>query len=240
MSTRIAFGHWLKKTSFFSVVILLLLFILSFMQHPASNLAIPPGTVVWKLETPDAINGIRPEILGAPVIVKEKQGASLSFNGSSDGLIMPVNPVQGFSQFTIEILCNPTADGPKEPRFLHIEDGDGNRATIELRLNKGQWFLDTFLKDGKSNKGLALNDSTKLHPAAQWYWLALSYDGKQMTHYVNGVKELDGAVTMSVMGSGQTSLGVRLNKVNWFKGRIKEVRFHPVVLEAGQMARPLQ
>jgi hypothetical protein len=32
------------------------------------------------------------------------------------------------------------------------------------------------------------------------------------------------------MQSGQTSLGVRLNRASWFKGAIWEVRFHPGAL----------
>jgi len=33
------------------------------------------------------------------------------------------------------------------------------------------------------------------------------------------------------MTKGNISLGVRLNKVKWFKGQIREIRFHSEVLD---------
>ena len=72
----------------------------------------------------------------------------------------------------------------------------------------------------------------KQHPADQWYWVALVYDDKKMLSYVNGKKELEGIVDFPPMTSGDISIGVRLNKVNWFKGLIKEIRFHPAALDS--------
>jgi hypothetical protein len=57
--------------------------------------------------------------------------------------------------------------------------------------------------------------------------VALVYDGKTMAHYVNGVKEVEAGFVFPPMASGRTSLGVRLDRAFWFKGLIKEVRFHP-------------
>jgi hypothetical protein len=86
------------------------------------------------------------------------------------------------------------------------------------------------LKNGKTNKGFTLIDSTKLHPVNKWYWAALVYDGKKMRSYINGQKELEGELDFPAMTKGKISLGVRLNKVNWFKGQIREIRFHPLYL----------
>jgi hypothetical protein len=47
---------------------------------------------------------------------------------------------------------------------------------------------------------------------------------------VDGLQELEGAIEFAPMKSGQTSLGVRLNRASWFKGAIREVRFHPAAL----------
>ena len=38
-------------------------------------------------------------------------------------------------------------------------------------------------------------------------------------------------------GEGQISLGVRQNKVFWFKGGIREVRFHREAIAADQLQR---
>ena len=193
----------------------------------------PPGSIIWVMKDTSLVGGFAPVVLGTPSIVHDDAGTCLSFDGIDDGLIIPVNPVENWKQFTIEILFKPDADGPTAPRFMHFQDKTGNRGTIELRLTSGgQWYLDTFLKNGKTNKGLTLIDSTKLHPAGQWYWAALVFDGKKMIDYVNAKPEHEGLVELEPMGSGEISLGVRLNRINWFKGQIREVRFHPVVLDS--------
>jgi hypothetical protein len=39
------------------------------------------------------------------------------------------------------------------------------------------------------------------------------------------------------MQDGQMSIGVRLNQVFWYKGAIREVRFHPVALAPAVLQR---
>jgi hypothetical protein len=148
-------------------------------------------------------------------------------------------PIEGWQKFTIEVLFMPDSDGPIAPRFIHFEDTLKNRGTFELRLTKdAQWYFDGFLKNGKTNKGVTLIDSTKLHPANQWYWAALVYDGSKMYSYINGKKELEGEMKFPPMTKGDLSLGVRLNKVNWFKGQIRKILFHPKVIDPNKLQRP--
>jgi hypothetical protein len=85
---------------------------------------------------------------------------------------------------------------------------------------------------------LALLDRTRTHAAGQWHWVALRYDGRRMTSWVDGRQELQGALEFAPMKSGQTSLGVRLNRVYWFKGAIREVRFHPTALAGEALQKP--
>jgi hypothetical protein len=47
---------------------------------------------------------------------------------------------------------------------------------------------------------------------------------------VNGQLELSKEIQFEIQGPGRTSLGVRLNKVNWFKGAIRTARFTPGAL----------
>jgi len=193
-------------------------------------------TIIWKLENPNAVGNYQPTILGNPSIVKDAYGTSLSFNGVNDGLIIPKIPIEGWKQFTIEVLFKPASDGPVAPRFIHFEDKDLNRGTFEARLTpSGEWYMDTFLKNGKTNKGLTLIDSTKLHITDRWYWAAMVYDGKKMTSYINGKKELEGDIDFPSVTGGDIAIGVRLNKVNWFKGQIKEIRFHSKALDTSRM-----
>ena len=124
----------------------------------------------------------------------------------------------------------------RKTRFQHIEDEHGNRATMEIRLTPaGRWSLDTFLLCGDNRR--ALLDPTRLHPAGRWTWVALRYDGRRMVSFVDGVKELEGAVNVTPFAAGRTALGVRLNQIYWFKGAIREVRFHPRALDAADLQR---
>jgi hypothetical protein len=196
-----------------------------------------PATVVWTLDNVTSIGGRKPRVLGAPKIVDATAGGpALQFNGQNDGFIFPVNPLAHWAKFTIEALLLPKTDGPAAQRFMHIQDGRGSRGMMEIRIINGKsWTMDTFLLCGDSNR--TLRDLTKLHPTGKWVWVALIYDGNKMAQYVNGVNELEGKVSFLPMLSGRMSLGVRLNRAFWFKGNIKEVRFHPVALAPEALQR---
>ncbi|TDH21624.1 LamG domain-containing protein [Segetibacter sp. 3557_3] len=216
-------------------IFLLTVCILAVLFISGKHIPEPAQTITWKINSTRQIGEFKPEVIGKPVVIKDKTGSTVAFNGINDGLVVPTIPITGWTRFTIEVLFKPDVDGPSAPRFMHFEDADGNRGTFELRITPmGEWYLDAFLKNGKLNKGLTLIDSTILHPAGKWYWAAMVYDGRKMTSYVNGQKELEGEVELVPMLVGRLALGVRLNKVNWFKGQLKEIRFHPAALD--QMA----
>jgi hypothetical protein len=169
------------------------------------------------------------------MVVDTPVGKAVEFNGATDGLFLDINPLAGLRQFTVEMLVEPAPDGPAEQRFLHIQEAaiDG-RALIELRLTPDRtWCLDTFLKQGPV--GLTLIDRTVRHPAGSWHAVGLTYDGATMVSYVDGKRELEGQIVLAPQGQGRTSIGVRQNRVSWFKGRIRMVRFSPAVLPAEQM-----
>ena len=130
----------------------------------------------------------------------------------------------------------PDGTGGEEQRFLHLEDEMKHRVLMETRVRDGSWSLDTFLFQDATHK-LTLLDRAKKHPTDRWYWVALVYDGKTMTHYVNSERELGGDVEFPPMTTGRTSVGVRQNRVSWFKGAIAELRFTPAALPADRLAR---
>ena len=119
-----------------------------------------------------------------------------------------------------------------EQRFLHIQDpeDDTRRIMIELRLNdQDEWYGDWFMKAG--NSSLALIDSTKTHPVNEWAPISLVFKDGQMAAYVNGKKELSGAIQYLPIGEGgKSSIGTRMDKRSWFKGAIKEVKLSPKAL----------
>ena len=190
---------------------------------------------VWTFEQRDRIGSNQVTVSGAPTLVDERGSRSMCFNGEPDAALLDVNPIAGWNKFTIEVLIRPRGAGSAEQRFLHIEDARAARVLLELRMVTPQaWALDTFLFDSPHSR-LTLLDRAKLHPADEWHWVALTYDGTTMSHYVDGTRELEGPVAFRAMESGRMSLGVRLNKVSWYQGCIREVRFTPRALTAPQL-----
>lgn len=183
--------------------------------------------IVWPLTSLSTIGGHTPQVLGNPRVVTEGGRTAICFDGRHDGLLLPMNPIEGWPRFTIEVTFRPDADGPAEQRFLHIEDDAGRRALLETRVNDdGAWALDTFLHASQAER-LTLLDRAIVQPTDRWYRVALVYDGRTMSHRVDGRKQLEGAVVFPPMSAGRVSLGVRQNLVHWFKGCIAEVRFRP-------------
>lgn len=185
---------------------------------------------IWRLGDTRMQEQWHPEVIGAPAAVEEPAvGRVVRFNGASDAFLLPAIPFAGWGAFTIQVLFKPEAGGPQAQRFFHAEDSKGSRVMIETRLTPdNHWYLDTFMLSGTSQR--AMIDETKLHPTGRWFWVTLRYDGKQMTSFVDGVKELEGPVAFAPMGEGKLSLGVRQNRVFWFKGAVKELRFTPEAL----------
>lgn len=206
----------LNKFLIKSISVILFLLSVSISQAQTTS-------VLWLVDNLSQIGGNSVQVFGNPKIINSDIGNAVEFNGIDDGIIVNNNPMAGVSAFTVEIIFKPYADGGVEQRFLHFQQDDNNRILIELRNNSNaNWSLDTFIKSGISNKTLL--DYAFVHPLNTWAHAALIYKDGVMTHYVNGDKELEGDVVYQVVNSGQTSLGMRLNQVSWFKGAIRAVK----------------
>jgi len=175
-------------------------------------------------------------ILGNPKPVNCRYGKALQFDGVGDALFFDSNPLAGLKQFTVEIIFRPDSDGAREQRFLHMGQTQGDRLMVETRVTKQhQWYLDAHLRSGDSAKTLI--DSTKLHPTDVWYHLAVTVNNGMMETYVNGVLELGGSIPFSPFKAGQVSVGVRQNKVYWFKGAICKIRTTPRTLKRSEFLK---
>lgn len=185
---------------------------------------------VWELDSIEAVGGYPIDVDGRPVVVDGPYGSAIEFNGAGDALFVEANPLAGLEAFTVEMVFRPDAGGLPEQRFFHIGEVNGDRVLFETRLTEdGHWYLDTFISSGDSNRPL-LNES-HLHPVGQWYHLALTCDGQQEVNYVNGIQEASGSIDFVPLLGGQTSIGVRLNRVCWFRGAIGRIRFSAGVLD---------
>lgn len=206
-------------------------------SSPAADAA-PPAVIHWKLDNLETVGGNRVELFGEPKLIETPRGRAVEFDGVDDGLLLEVHPLAGFEQFTAEVIFRPAAEGPKEQRFFHMQAADSeDRVMFETRLtSSGEWFLDTYIKSGEAGATLYAEDHR--HPIGPWYHAALVVDGKEMRHYVNGKLELSQPLPFKPQSPGRTSLGVRQNRVHWYKGAIREARFTPRVLGAKEFLTP--
>ena len=139
----------------------------------------------------------------------------------------------GAAAFTVEAVFRPDAGGTFEQRWFHIQDeSNDNRVLLEIRLTGEQWSLDTFIKSGENK--LTLYSENFKHAAGQWYHVALVFDGATMRHFVDGKEELSGPLAIQPLGGGSTSIGVRMNRVSWFKGAVIKARFTPRALSPAE------
>ena len=219
-----------------SAVAALLLFVPGPRDPAARSAGAQP--VVWNLDSLTRIGGHEVTVAGAPRVVATSSGPAVEFNGTGDGLFLDTNPLAGLQRFTVEVVFAPAAGGPPEQRFLHFEEHEtGNRALLETRvLPERSWCLDTFLRHGDAS--LTLIDRARTHPTSSWHVAALSFDGRTMTHFVDRARELSGEVAFKPLGPGRTSIGVRLNRVSWYQGRIQTIRITPDVLTPDRMLTP--
>lgn len=202
----------------------------------------PEGTpgkpVVWNLDSLESIGGHKVTVVGKPRVIETERGKAIEFDGRNDGVFVAANPLAGLKVFTAEVIFRPAAAGPKEQRFLHFQPrGSEDRLLFETRLTpEGRWFLDTYLESGKAKQTLFADKF--LHPLDSWHQAAVVVDGKTMRHYVNGKEELAADLQPTPLAAGQTSIGVRFNKVFWFQGAIRQIRVSPTVLKAEAFLKP--
>jgi|GEM_PF-128747 len=183
-----------------------------------------PPSETWIFDRIDRIGGHPTTVLGHPRVIDTPVGKAVEFNGVDDALFIDVHPLAGAETFTWEAIFRPDG-GAREQRWFHLqESGSDNRMLFEIRVTpEGQWFLDSFNQTGTASK--ALINRNALHPTGVWYHVAAVYDGREFRNYVNGVQEGAAEIHLAPQGPGQTSIGVRINKVNYFKGAVHLARF---------------
>ena len=221
------------KISTITLIVLLFNAVTIFAQDAKT----PKKSITWKIDNLEKIGGNRVEVLGTPQVIKTDKGKAVLFDGVDDGIFINQNPLERFNEFTVEAVFRPDAGGGREQRWLHIEDTENteSRALLETRLVGDQWFLDTFIKDG-DNRSALFAENFK-HPLGEWFHVALVFDRSEMRHYVNGKLELSGKITRRAFGKGLTSIGVRQNKVYWFKGAVRKVRFTNRALSSSEFIK---
>jgi hypothetical protein len=173
---------------------------------------------------------------GNPRTLQIDGKTAVQFDGIQDGIFLDHNPLADLSQFTVEVFFRPDPKGAHEQRFLHMGEATGSRMLLETRVTEDdQWFLDAFIKSGDS--ATTLIDKEKIHPIGSWYHIAFVVNEGMMDTYVDGAHELHGSVHFSPFRAGTASIGVRMNKVSWFKGSIHRIRVTPKCLTPAEFMK---
>ncbi len=185
---------------------------------------------VWIFDRIENVGGLPTTVLGHPRVIDSPLGKAVEFNGIDDALFIGEHPLAGAETFTFEAIFRPDAGGDPEQRWFHLSEQDpatgkdtDTRLLFETRLIGDNWCLDAFVNTPAGNK--ALLDRSLLHRLGAWYHVAMVYDGAEFRSYVNGVLQGKATVAFVPEGKGHASVGVRINRVNFFKGAVREARF---------------
>lgn len=220
---------------------------MAFLCLAATATGAAAASTTWTLDSLSRIGGLRPEVEGHPKLIHSSQGRALAFDGKADAIFMPVHPLAGASTYTIEAIFRPEG-GAFEQRWLHLGEDPkpgapvspasdpSSRFLMEIRVVGNKWYLDAFTASRAAKVVLAFPE--KLHPIGPWYQVAQVYDGKTLRSYVNG--KLQGQAPQPAFvphGPGRTSIGVRLNRVNYFHGAVHQLRFTPKALRPDQFLK---
>ena len=198
--------------------------------------AAPPASETWRFDRIDRLGSHRTTILGHPRLIETPKGKAVEFNGKDDALFVDVHPLAGAEAFTMEIIFRPDPGGAPEQRFFHMQENDvATRLLLEIRVIGDRWCLDGYGHSGET--GLTLIDREKLFPLGAWYQAALVYDGRELRTYVNGVLQASGAVRLAPQGAGRTSVGTRINRVDYFKGAVLMVRMSRKALAPAELLK---
>jgi len=196
-------------------------------------------STTWRFDDPRRIGGHATEVLGDPKVIDTPLGKAILFDGKDDAVFVPAHPLADAATFTWEAIFRPDG-GAFEQRWFHLAEqangaDTGNRMLFEIRVVNGQWYLDSFAATKTGSK--ALLNREHLHPVGEWYHVASVYDGKTFRNYVNGKLEGSGEVQFAPQGNGRSSIGVRINKVNYFQGAVHLARFTKRALSASEFLK---
>lgn len=204
----------------------------SFVSKARNTETTAKPKTVWLLASLLSNKSNAIEILGNPQIVNSPYGDAVAFDGIADALFLKEMPLKELESFTVEMIFKPEVDASFEQRILHIGGITTDRMLLEIRAVEANWYFDGFVAS-RGNK-LALAKEEMLHPLGKWYHVAFVVTPNNLTTYVNGKKELQELYTFKPIEHGQTSIGVRMNKVTWFKGAIYKIQISPGVLKPNQ------
>lgn len=186
---------------------------------------------IWTFDNLKRIGGVGVRAEGSPRVIRSPLGRAVAFDGVHDALFLDTHPLAGAERFTFEALFRPDG-GAFEQRWFHLESLETppvapgmsrTRMLFELRVVEQSWYLDAFMRGEGYNHPLIVPE--KLFPVGRWYHVAQSYDGTTYRSYVDGALQAEAAVAFKPQGPGRACVGMRMNKVNPFRGAVQRAAF---------------
>jgi hypothetical protein len=185
----------------------------------------------WTFDNLQRIGGQAVMLAGQPRLTSSPWGPAVQFDGQHDALFIERHPLAGAPTFTFEAIFRPDG-GAFAQRWFHLEAmddpalpaGAGNtRMLFEIRVVDGRWYLDAFATGPGYKQTLIVPART--YPVGAWYHVAQSFDGRTYRSFVNGELQMEAPLAFTPQGSGRCSIGMRLNRVDPFRGAIRMARF---------------
>ena len=196
---------------------------------------------VWTFDRLSDIGGERTMVEGGPALIDSPYGQAVLFDGVDDALFIDRHPLAGAQTFTFEALFRPDG-GAFEQRWFHLAEEapagqppSQTRFLFEIRVVGDRWYLDAFTRGPGYNHTLIFPE--RLHPCGQWFHVAQTFDGVLYRAYVDGVLQGEHAVPFKPQGPGRASVGCRINRVNYFKGAVRQARFTHAALPPERFTR---
>ena len=189
----------------------------------------------WTFDRLDRLGEHPTTVLGNPRVIDTPLGKATEFDGIDDALFVDVHPLAGAKTYTWEAIFRPDG-GRREQRWFHLQEaGSENRMLFEIRVTGDRWFLDSYNFSATGER--ALMNRTSLHPLGAWYHVAAVYNGKVFSNYVNGVQQASAEIALTPQGPGRSSIGVRINLVDYFRGAVHSTRFTRRARAPGEFLR---
>lgn len=186
---------------------------------------------IWTFDNLVRIGGHALQIEGTPGIIASPLGRAIEFDGADDALFIDAHPLAGSARFTFEALFRPDG-GAFEQRWFHLESHEEpaaapgmsrTRMLFEIRVVEDSWYLDAFMRGQGYNHTLIVPE--KRFPVGRWYHVAQTYDGTTYRSFVDGVLQVEAPVPFVPQGPGRASVGMRMNRVNPFRGAVRRAAF---------------
>lgn len=189
----------------------------------------------WMFDALEQLGGHAVSVEGDPKVIDTPLGKAVEFDGEEDALFLDVHPLAGAETFTWEVIFRPDSGGGAEQRIFHLqEEGVQTRLLFETRLVEGRWLLDAFAHSEAAGNSQALMDWDRTYPLDAWYHIAMVYDGKTFSSYINHELQLSEPLELEPQGAGRTSAGVRINRRDYFTGAFHKARFTKRALEPSE------